>query len=231
LRIPKSEIRIMNIVFLGPPGSGKGTQAQRVAADHGLAHLSTGDIFRDAIKSKSELGQEITSYVEAGKLVPDDLVSRVVFDRLKSGPSGSGFLLDGYPRTVDQAKSLDKFSSENGIAIEAVIMFDVEFAELVKRLSARRQCPSCKEVYNVAMRPPKVADRCDKCSSELIHRPDDKAEIVQERLRVYTRQTEPILSHYEGKPFFKRINAAQPIDQVYADIDAALKSLPKAGSR
>lgn len=188
-----------------------------------LTHLSTGDAFREAIQSQTELGKEIKGFVAAGKLVPDDLVSRVVFEKIGS-LNNAGFLLDGYPRTVDQAKALNGYALKKKFIIDAVIFFDVAFSELVKRLSARRQCPSCKEVYNLVNKPPKVTGVCDKCSAKLIHRPDDRAEIVEERLSVYTRQTEPVLDYYKEFSGFKKVNAAQPIEQVAKDIEAALKN-------
>lgn len=212
----------MNIVFLGPPGSGKGTQAKGVADKFNLTHLSTGDAFRDAINNKTELGFEIKAYVDGGKLVPDELVSKVVFEKIES--LKGGFLLDGYPRTVDQAKSLENFGKKKNIAIDAVVFFDVAFEELVKRLSARRQCPKCKEVYNLVNKPPKAKDACDKCGSALLHRPDDQPNIVEERLKIYTLQTEPVLEFYKGHPGFRKINAAQAIDRVSSDIQAALKA-------
>jgi adenylate kinase len=212
----------LNIVFLGPPGSGKGTQAKGIAEKFGLTHLSTGDAFRDAISKKTELGLEIQAYVDGGKLVPDELVSKVVFEKIAS--LKTGFLLDGYPRTVDQAKSLETFGKKNNVAIDAVIFFEVAFEELVKRLSARRQCPKCKEVYNLANKPPRKEDTCDKCGTTLNHRPDDQPNIVEERLKVYTRQTEPVLDFYKQHPRFKKIDAAQPINNVAIDIQAALKS-------
>jgi adenylate kinase len=220
----------MNIVFLGPPGSGKGTQAKRLAADHDLTHLSTGDAFRDAISKKTPLGIEIKGFVDNGQLVPDDLVSRVVFDALKQ-LNGKGFLLDGYPRTLEQARALSEFSAKAGITVDAVLFFDVDFSELTKRLSARRICGKCKEVYNVVNRPPKAEGICDVCGAALVHRPDDQPAVVQERLAVYRTQTEPILDYYRSKPIFRRIDGAQKIDKVYREIDAALESLPAKSGR
>ncbi len=220
----------MNIVFLGPPGSGKGTQAKRLAADHDLMHLSTGDVFRDAIAAKSPLGLEIRSFVDTGKLVPDELVSRVVFEKLRS-LKGKGFLLDGYPRTLDQAKALDAFSVTEKISTDAVLFFDVAFSELVQRLSARRTCGKCKEVYNVVNKPPKADGVCDVCGAALVHRPDDQPAVVQDRLAVYTKQTEPILDFYRSKPIFRRVDGAQKIEKVYREIDAALESLPAKSGR
>lgn len=214
----------MNIVFLGPPGSGKGTQAKRLADSRNLLHMSTGDMFREAIQGQTEMGKEIKSFVDSGKLVPDELVSRVVFEYIEKQKGVEGFLLDGYPRTVDQAKALDIFSEEKKVPMDVVLFFDVDAAALVKRLSARRSCPKCKEVYNLETRPPKVSNKCDLDSVELIQRPDDKAEVVQDRLRVYELQTAPILDHYKGRAGYHRINAAQDIDRVFAEVISALQS-------
>lgn len=212
----------MNIVFLGPPGSGKGTQAKGVADKFNLVHLSTGDAFREAIKGETELGKEIKAYVDNGKLVPDELVSKVVFEKI--GSLKKGFLLDGYPRTVEQAHSLDNFAKSNRLNIDGVVFFDVDFKELVKRLSARRSCGQCKEVYNLVNKPPRNEGACDKCGGTLVHRPDDQPNIVEERLRIYTRLTEPVLDFYKARAGFHKINAAQSIEQVAADISAALKN-------
>jgi adenylate kinase len=214
----------MNIVLLGAPGSGKGTQAKYIAEKFGVIHLSTGDVFRDAIKAESPLGKEIKSYVESGKLVPDELVSKVVFEKLTGLKGKAGFLLDGYPRTLGQAESMAEFIKAQGIALNAILFFDVPFDELTKRLSARRQCPSCKEVYNLVQKPPKAANKCDKCGAGLIHRKDDQPEVVSDRLKVYSKETEPILSFYQRHPGYRRIDAARNIEQVNADIQAVLKS-------
>lgn len=210
----------MNIVLLGPPGSGKGTQAKKMTEVLNVPHLSTGDVFRDAIKGQTKLGVEIKSFVDGGKLVPDELVSAVVFEKL--GDMRSGYLLDGYPRTVAQAKSYDSFLKEKKSSLDAVLFFNVEFKELVRRLSSRRQCGSCKEVYNLALNPPKKDGVCDKCGAALIHRPDDQADIVQKRLDIYTRETAPILDFYKNRDGFFEINAANEIDSVFNDVMAAL---------
>ncbi len=211
----------MNIVFLGPPGSGKGTQAKRVAEEFKLTHLSTGDVFREAIKNQTPLGKKIKEFVDGGKLVPDSLVSDVVFEKLKQ--LGGNVLLDGYPRTVEQSKALDIFSKKENFPVNSVLFFAVNAPALVKRLSARRQCPSCKEVYNLETKAPKVPDVCDVCKGKVIQRPDDKADVVQERLRVYDKETSPVLDFYVQRKEFKKIDASKEIDDVYRELQAALK--------
>jgi len=215
----------MNLVFLGPPGSGKGTQAQKLVEKFKLAHLSTGDVFREAIKGQTELGKEIKGFVEQGKLVPDELVSAVVFEKLRSIAAKKPFLLDGYPRTVDQAKDLDRFSEKEKIRIDAIINFAVAADELIKRLSARRSCPACKEVFNLVTRPPKRKGVCDKCDGPLIQRADDTEEVVKERLLVYDAQTAPILDYYQGRNNFVSVDASNPISQVFLDVLFQLKAL------
>jgi adenylate kinase len=216
----------MNIVFLGPPGSGKGTQAKRLASELKLKHISTGDVFREAIGAQTELGKEIKSYVDNGKLVPDELVSRVVFEHLKQ-LSAASFLLDGYPRTVDQARDLDLFSQREKVAVDAVVFFDIESAELLKRLTARRQCRSCNEVFNLVTRVPKKEGVCDACGGQLFQRPDDTEEVIRKRLDVYERQTAPVLDHYRAHPGFVRVDAKQEIDAVFRDLIAHLPA-PKS---
>jgi adenylate kinase len=210
----------MNVVLLGPPGSGKGTQAKNIAAKYNLEHLSTGDVFRDAIAHATPLGLEIKQRVEGGQLVPDELVSKVVFEKI--GSLTSGFLLDGYPRTLNQAKALETFTQERNLPIRGILFFDVGFPELVKRLSARRQCPKCKEVYNLVQRPPRVENVCDACGAQLVYRLDDHPDVVEQRFKVYSLQTEPVLAFYEKHPGFRRVNGAQSIDQVSVEIAQAL---------
>jgi adenylate kinase len=215
----------VNVIFLGPPGSGKGTQAKRVAERFKLTHISTGDVFREAIGKGSELGKEIKAYVDNGKLVPDELVSRTVFEHLrKLGMTGS-YLLDGYPRTVDQAHDLDGFSQKEHMSWNAVVFFDIEAEELVKRLTARRQCPKCKEVFNLVTRPPKKEGICDLCATALTHRPDDQEDVIRKRLDVYDRQTAPVLDHYNKHAGFIRVDAKQDIDPVYNEVERGLAAI------
>lgn len=193
----------MNIVFLGPPGSGKGTQAEKLAVANKLKHLSTGDVFRAALKSDSELGKEIKGFVESGKLVPDHLVSAVVFEKLKHMGSEAGLILDGYPRTVSQAIALEDFADKNKFEINAVVNFDVPEAELFKRLSSRRK---------------------------LEGRLDDKDEVIAERIKIYHHQTEPVLKHYHGRGSFINVNAHQSIDDVYNELVKKLKACGALGN-
>ena len=215
----------MNIVLLGPPGSGKGTQAKRLAETQNLKHLSTGDAFRDAIKSETELGREIKGFVESGKLVPDHLTSEVVFEKLKSLKGGNGILLDGYPRTLEQVHALENFAKKENINLHLVLNLEVKTDDLVKRLSARRQCPKCKEVYNLETRAPKEAGKCDIDGEAIIQRDDDKAEVIQKRLLVYESQTAPILEHFKGKDNFFSVNGAQDIDRVFGEIVSIIQKI------
>jgi adenylate kinase len=181
----------MRIVILGPPGSGKGTYSSRLANKLGIPHISTGDIFREEIENGSELGRSISSYVSNGKLVPDDIVNRVVEKRLSREDCMKGFILDGYPRTINQAEFLDAF-----FKIDAVINLNVPDEVIVRRLSSRLICRKCGAIYNRITLPPKVDEVCDICGGELYQRDDDKPEVVRERIRIYKKEVAPLLEHY-----------------------------------
>lgn len=184
----------MRIIILGPPGSGKGTYSSRLATRLGVPHISTGDIFREEIKSGSELGRSISEYVSNGKLVPDDIVNKVMEKRLSKEDCGGGFILDGYPRTIKQAEFLDGISR-----IDVVINLNVPDEVIVRRLSSRLVCKNCGAIYNKITLPPKVNGVCDKCGGELYQRDDDKPEIVRERIRIYEKETGPLLEYYRKK--------------------------------
>ena len=181
----------MRIVILGPPGSGKGTYSSRLSARLGIPHISTGDIFREEIKSGSELGRRISEYVSNGRLVPDDTVNKVMEKRLSKEDCGRGFILDGYPRTIQQAEFLDRLSK-----IDVVINLNVPDEVIVRRLSSRLVCKKCGAIYNKITLPPKVDGVCDKCGGELYQREDDKPEVVRERIKIYKKEVAPLLEHY-----------------------------------
>ena len=205
----------MNLIFLGPPGAGKGTQAVRVCERLGIPQISTGDILRRAIKNETPTGLAAKSYIDKGQLVPDSVVIDIVRERLEHEDCKGGYLLDGFPRTVAQAEALETFAK-----IDAVIDIDVSDEKLVERLSGRRVCLSCGGTYHVSHLNGSMT--CEKCGNELIQRDDDKAETVLSRLTVYHAQTEPLIDFYTQRNLLKRIDGAQPMDACYAAILSAL---------
>jgi len=205
------------IVFLGPPGAGKGTQAAQLARELGVPHLSTGDMLRAAASARTPLGLEADGHIRAGRLVPDDLVLRILHERLDQPDAKAGYLLDGFPRNLAQAAALGSFAE-----VDRVISFDISPELLVRRLSDRRMCPKCQSVYNVASKPPKVADRCDRDGTVLIQRPDDRPEAVTTRLKVYAEQTAPLLEYYRKRGLLRGIDASGTPDEVAARVRRAL---------
>jgi len=196
---------VMNIILLGVPGAGKGTQAPALCVTYNLRHLSTGDIFRAEISAGTPLGKKVKGIIDAGQLVPDDVVLEVVSAALKK--ESKGVLFDGFPRTVAQAQGLDRVFDALGRKLDAVVLIDLAEAEVVKRLSARRSCPACKQVYNVQTNPPKKEGVCDKCGKALVWREDDKPETIKARLVTYHRETEPLIQFYEKAGKLKRVHA------------------------
>ena len=212
----------MKIVFMGPPGAGKGTQAEKIIENYQIPHISTGDMFRKAIKDQTELGMEAKRYMDQGALVPDHVTIGIVKDRLSESDCKSGFLLDGFPRTVDQAKALDEILTSLDSKIDYVINIDVDLDILKERLTGRRICRSCGATYHMIFNPPAVEGVCDKCGGELYQRKDDNEETVGNRLDVYVSQTKPLLDYYSLAGNLVNINGQQSIDLVFAEIQDVL---------
>jgi adenylate kinase len=213
----------MRLVLVGPPGAGKGTQAVHLAEHFAIPHISTGDIFRANIKGATELGLLAKSYMDKGELVPDSVTNDMVADRLTKDDTKNGFLLDGYPRNVDQAAFLDGVLKDRGIPLEAVLEFQLENSEIVKRLSGRRVCKSCGAIFHVIFEKPKADGVCDKCGGELYQRDDDKESVISNRLEVYDAQTAPIINYYKSAGKLKTISAAGEVSAISASAIAALK--------
>ncbi|GAB6932378.1 adenylate kinase [Calditerricola satsumensis] len=213
----------MNIVFMGLPGAGKGTQAERIVATFGIPHISTGDMFRQAVREGTPLGLKAKEYMDKGLLVPDEVTVGIVRERLSQGDCAKGFLLDGFPRTVPQAEALDATLAEMGRRLDHVIYLDVRKETLLARLTGRRICRQCGATYHVVFNPPRQEGVCDKCGGELYQRDDDKEETVATRLEVNLTQTEPLLAYYEEKGLLRRVNGEQEIDAVFADIARILR--------
>ena len=215
----------LNLVLLGPPGAGKGTQAERLVADFGLPYYSTGIILRAAIEAESELGREAKDYVDKGELVPDDLVCRVIEERLDSGEADDGFLLDGFPRTIGQAEMLEGALDSRGRLLTAVLLIEVGDDEVIRRLSGRRTCVKNNHVYHLEFDPPKNEGICDQDGSRLVQRDDDKPETIRNRLSVYHEQTAPLVDWYEERGLLRRFDGTRTPDEVHARIRATLATL------
>lgn len=207
----------MRCILIGPPGCGKGTLSGALIKEMGLAHISTGDIFRAHRASQSEFGKRISTYLDKGSLVPDELVLDIVFDRLDQPDCQQGFILDGFPRTLAQAEALQGYFERTGKALDVVANFNISDDVLVQRIITRRICSKCSAVYNISYRPPKQENICDECGGELLHRRDDHEEVVRERLKVYHESTEPLIGFYRKKGLLLDLNADQGSEQVKAD--------------
>lgn len=214
----------MNILIMGGPGAGKGTMSAKIVEKFNVNHISTGDIFRSEIGNGTELGLEAKSYMDKGLLVPDELVNNMVKSYLdKLEDKKNGFLLDGYPRTLEQAKAFDALAGDGELAIDKVIAMDIPFDVLAGRITGRRLCKECGEIYHLQSKPPMVEGKCDVCGGDLYQRKDDTVESLTVRLDEYSKQTAPVLDYYEQKGIVARINADQPIENVWSDVLKALE--------
>lgn len=205
----------MNLVFMGPPGAGKGTQAGLFQARHGVPHISTGDMFRAAVRADTDVGRRAAEYMRSGDLVPDAIVEQIVEERLLQPDAAAGFILDGYPRTLAQADALDEFLARWGRELDGVVFFEIPEEVVIRRLSGRRVCPTCGANYHVEYHPPRVPGRCDNDGTELIQRRDDAPETVRRRLEIFRRWTAPLVTHYRGRGIFLVVNAQGTAEEVY----------------
>lgn len=206
------------VILLGAPGAGKGTHAKRLSSLLGIPHISTGDIFREEMEKNSELGQEVRRYVEKGELVPDEVVNQIVKKRLLQDDCKKGFILDGYPRTLQQAEALEQILKELSLPLKKVINLVVSEEEIIRRLSGRRICRNCGAIFHIVNMPPKKEGICDYCGGELYQRDDDKPEAIRHRLAVYHKQTEPLIRFYEEKGLLVNVNCEVPLEQSVEEI-------------
>jgi adenylate kinase len=204
----------VRLVFLGPPGAGKGTQARQLAREWGVPQIATGDMLREAVAAGTPLGRQAKRIMDEGALVPDDVIVGLIAERLRQPDAAAGFILDGFPRTLGQAEALDRLLKELGQKLDAVLYFEVAEPELVRRLSGRRLCRQCQSAFHVVSAPPAREGVCDRCGGELYQRDDDSEATVRNRLQVYERQTTPLLDHYRDRGLLTAINGEGPIDTI-----------------
>lgn len=215
----------MNLIFLGAPGAGKGTQGALLAEKKGLRRVSTGELLRDAVRKGTPLGEKAKGYMDAGELVPDEVILGLVREVLAADTNSAGVLFDGFPRTIPQAEGLDRLLAELEQRLHAVLVIDVPDDDLVKRLSGRRSCPNCEAVYNVYFEPPREPGVCDVCGGALVERADDAAETVRRRLEVYREQTEPLIAYYEASSTPVRyVDGNRSVEDVHRDVLKVLES-------
>jgi adenylate kinase len=212
----------MNVVLLGPPGAGKGTQAIRISHRFDLPHISTGDMFRRAVAAQTELGVQAKGYMNRGELVPDEVVIGIVKQRLEEPDCDTGFLLDGFPRNAAQAQALEEALAGDNRGLDKVLNIEVGQEELIRRLTGRRTCRACGKVYHLIFSPPRAETVCDVCGGELWQREDDAEDTVRNRLEVYERETAPLIAYYSRRGSLVSVDGAQPVDKVFADIEKIL---------
>lgn len=215
----------MNIFIMGAPGSGKGTFSSKIKEEYNLNHISTGDIFRANISQGTELGLQAKAYAEQGKLVPDEITNKMVKDYLATlSDKKNGYLLDGYPRTLDQAKAFEEMTHGTDLAVDVILAMDVPTDVLTRRITGRRTCKDCGEIYNIYSKPTKVEGVCDRCGGELTQRKDDNEESLKVRLDEYSNNTEPVIDYYEKKNMVSHINADASMDEIWSSVKEALKN-------
>jgi adenylate kinase len=215
----------LNLILFGPPGAGKGTQAERLQADFQLPYIATGDILRENVREATELGRQADEYMKRGDLVPDELIIAMVTDRLQEADARDGFILDGFPRTIEQAEALDRQLSELGRRVTAVLLLDVPDEEVVRRLSGRRVCVKAGHNYHVEFDPPKREAACDQDGSRLIQRDDDKPEVIEHRLETYHEKTKPVIGYYDEQGLLRRIDGTRDPTEVHDHVRAVIATL------
>lgn len=217
--------RILNLIFLGPPGAGKGTQARMIMDKYSIPQISTGDLMRTEISSGSSLGERVKSFIESGKLVPDELTLDIVLNRLSKEDCKEGYLLDGFPRTIGQAEALEKALGKSSNGISAVIALDVDDNELTNRLADRRICKNCGDSYHLQFKKPQLAGKCDHCGGDLYQRRDDSEDVIINRLKTYHSQTAPLIEFYSTQKKLYKIDGKNKIDVIFSEICAIIDEL------
>lgn len=212
----------MRLVLLGAPGAGKGTQAKKLIEKYGMPQISTGDLLRAAVAAGTELGKEAKTYMDSGNLVPDSVVLGMVEERLQQDDCKNGYILDGFPRNTAQAEALDEMLGKVGMSLDAALSVDVPLEDLMKRLTGRRTCKDCSQMYNIYYSAPATEEKCDKCGGELYQRDDDQEATIQKRLEVYTAQTAPLFDYYGSKGIVKSVSGTGDIDEIFANVVATL---------
>ena len=212
----------MRVVFLGAPGVGKGTQAERIASQYRLAKISTGDLLREAVRNQTTLGLEAKSFMDQGQLVPDSVVIGLVREKLDDSSCANGFVLDGFPRTVPQAEELGKALAAKSTALDLVVNFQVSREDVVRRLSGRRSCPKCQATFHIDFAKPKVDEVCDRCGDSLVQRNDDRRDAIETRLKVYDEQTSPLVRYYDERRLLSSVDASGSVDVVFQHLAKVL---------